>query len=542
MKNRQLFWATTALLFVIPIISAGLKLSNKPTSLSDLLPKEVFTVIYEFDLSNLPHSAFVKAFLPAPNERQQITDMTSGKEGVTFRKDDHKSGVQGRWETTGQDDVVFNYQFEVEGKSVQYIIPPDAPLETAFDDTIAAYLGPTEHIQSDHHLIDSIGQALERNTLKQTLQANFDFVQAFTNSETGVLTDALTALKRNRASCNGKSRLFVALCRAQGIPSRVAGGIIMENARKRTSHLWAEVFYRGNWLPFDVLNQHFAFLPAHYLELYKGDQFLLTHSKDIGFDYQFIIHKQYQTQSILENSKGHLWALPSISNIPFDLLRGLLLLPLAALIIAIFRNVVGLKTFGIFLPVLIGLALSRISLAAGLVTFGTVILIVSLLHLVLEKWGLLHVPKVVIMMTTVVVTLLGLGYIGTLFHVQLLNLALFFPVVVLSITAERFAKTLVEEQLADALKMLGTTFLIALICIPLFQSELLMGIFLTYPELYLAILGTMLMLGRWIGMRVSEYHRFAALSIYSHPNQDLGELGNAIFSAHKAKNAGNAAL
>ena len=68
MKNRQLFWATTALLFVIPIISAGLKLSNKPTSLSDLLPKEVFTVIYEFDLSNLPHNAFVKAFLPAPKE------------------------------------------------------------------------------------------------------------------------------------------------------------------------------------------------------------------------------------------------------------------------------------------------------------------------------------------------------------------------------------------------------------------------------------------------------------------------------------------
>jgi hypothetical protein len=222
--------------------------------------------------------------------------------------------------------------------------------------------------------------------------------------------------------------------------------------------------------------------------------------------------KKYQTTENLAGSGRQLWSLLSVSNVPFGLLRGILLLPLAALVIAIFRNVIGLKTFGILLPVLIGLSFSRVSFQAGLITFGVVILFVSLLHLILEKWGLLHVPKVVIMLTCVVLSLLGLSWLGLNNDWQTLSASLFFPVVVLSITAERFAKTLVEEPFSEALKILGATFFVALLCIPLFQSGLLVGFFLTYPEFYAAILGTMLLLGRWIGMRVFEYRRFAAFS------------------------------
>ena len=95
---------------------------------------------------------------------------------------------------------------------------------------------------------------------------------------------------------------------------------------------------------------------------------------------------------------------------------------------------------------------------------------------------------------------------------QILTTSMFLPVIVLSITAERFAKTLVEENLVDALKMLGFTFLLAFICYPMFQANLLMGLVLTYPEIYLIVLGIMILLGRWIGLRVLEYNRFASFA------------------------------
>ena len=73
------------------------------------------------------------------------------------------------------------------------------------------------------------------------------------------------------------------------------------------------------------------------------------------------------------------------------------------------------------------------------------------------------------------------------------------PIVIISITAERFAKILNEESLTEASKMLGNTFAVAFATCLIFKSKMLLGVFLTYPELYLFVLFVLLFLGRWIG-------------------------------------------
>lgn len=500
------------ILFIFPFAIAILKYSHHPIIINDLLPKEIYQVNYHFDISNLEDSFYVKAYLPLNTKRQKISFGEMEGDLLPFTKENKIEGLRGIWRGNDKEEAVFSYGFQVEGKQLSYDLDKELVFEDNFSDTIKLFLEASEFIQSSDPLIQSLATQLKKQDLVATLLSNFEFVKRITDSSTGVLTDAKTALQRNRASCNGKSRLFVALCRAQGIPGRVAGGIILEDARKRTSHLWTEIYYQGNWLPFDVMNDHFAQLPANYLELYKGDHFLITHTKGIGFDYQFDIHKVYRTQD-KATSGPQLWPLLSQAKIPLGLLRGILILPLAALLIAVFRNVIGLKTFGIFLPALIGLALFKINFILGVVAFCFVIVLISMLHLLMEKWGMLHVPKVVIMLTTVVMALLGMSSIGLYNGLELLNTTVFLPVVVLSITAERFAKTLVEERFTEALKILGTTFFVAICCYPLFQSDLLVGFFLSFPECYLMILGLMLLLGRWIGMRVMEYKRFAPLSL-----------------------------
>ena len=89
------------------------------------------------------------------------------------------------------------------------------------------------------------------------------------------------------------------------------------------------------------------------------------------------------------------------------------------------------------------------------------------------------------------------------------EIGLRIELVIVSITAERFAKVLIEENINDALKMLLNTFAVALMTCLIFQSKVLLGIFLTYPEQYFTILFIMLFLGKWIGLRVMEYDRFA---------------------------------
>ena len=53
--------------------------------------------------------------------------------------------------------------------------------------------------------------------------------------------------------CQMASALFVALCRAQGIPSRVLGGYLLYQVSP-TNHYWAEVWIKDQgWTPFDFL-------------------------------------------------------------------------------------------------------------------------------------------------------------------------------------------------------------------------------------------------------------------------------------------------
>jgi hypothetical protein len=51
--------------------------------------------------------------------------------------------------------------------------------------------------------------------------------------------------------CRLAAALFVALCRARGIPARLLGGYLLW--RVPTEHFWAEAAIDGNWVPFDFL-------------------------------------------------------------------------------------------------------------------------------------------------------------------------------------------------------------------------------------------------------------------------------------------------
>jgi len=513
MTLQKWYYPVSTCLLLFSILLVAWKKLHNDFSLNQIAPKQSYVVNYAFDLFNMESGSYVKAYIPESNYRQHVDVLSITEDSISRQILSDPHGKSMIWRFQDKKDAIIEKTLEVEIRPVKYDLPEYMHLQSYFPDSILKYLGASEHIQSEDETIKNTADSLVRLGLHHTLRATYDYVYQIENSSTSALTDAATTLRRKQGSCNGKSRLFVALCRAQGIPARVVGGLILEDqVSKRTSHLWAEIYHHGHWIPFDVLNNYYAELPAHYLEIYRGDAYLITRSADIGFDYGFNIAKKHQAVSFLTTSAPRLWGLLSTLGIPLGVLRSLLLLPLAALVIALCKNVIGIKAFGIFLPALIALALVKVHLGWGLFTFGLVISVIGLLHFPLERAGILHTPKIVIMLTCVVIILLLLGALGLNTKETSMAYALFLPIIVLCITAERFAKVLVEEQLRDALNMLGATFFIALICYPIFHADFLIGIFLTYPELYLSIIAIMLFLGRWIGLRLNEYKRFALLA------------------------------
>ena len=79
-------------------------------------------------------------------------------------------------------------------------------------------------------------------------------------------------LERGHAECRGYTVLFVALCRAAGVPARPVWGVALLPGSKPdyASHNWAEVYVSGaGWVPVDPQRpESFGFLPTNVVRLF----------------------------------------------------------------------------------------------------------------------------------------------------------------------------------------------------------------------------------------------------------------------------------
>ena len=505
-------------LFLIPCALILSKFFLFGYSFEKILPKTSYHVTYELSMEGYKDEINIESFIPVSNNRQFITN-ESHNSGI-FNFDIHQS-VEGRvieWNNLSVDGPQrVGYSFAFQGTPVQYNVDSSIIIEEKYPPGVRNYLNASVNIQSTHPKVVELAAAIipETKNLSAILKSIYNYVYNIPSKPFKGLTTAVTVIKLNEASCNGKSRLFVALCRHLGIPARLVGGIILEHGSKRVSHQWVEVYINGYWVPFDALNGHYAFIPGNYLELYKGDAFLFAHTPNINFDYTFQIKKRMVSSPELKAElQSHpfnsykVWESFEKSGIPLDLLKIIILLPLGTLIVAIFRNVIGIKTFGIFLPALIAISVSSTGYVNGMLSFLLVIIVVSLLHFPLEKMGILYTPKLVIMLVAVVSLFLTISMLGISIQESSFAYITLFPVVVVTITAERFARAIIEEGYWHAIQLTFQTLLVTSFAYLAMNSRTMEAVFLAFPELFLVVVGLMLLLGRWIGLRLSEYRRF----------------------------------
>lgn len=515
------FNVTMKVLLLLAVISMSFKIKPIKESFETFLPSKVYEVNYKYIFKSKEKEVFIKSYLPVDNERQKIENRVEVSENMNFsinKEGDNRRGIW-RSEKNVKNSSV-QYRFLFKGKAKKYEIAENLSLPTTINYDKIGYLQEEKYIEVTNDKIDSLAKTLTEGStsLKSLIQDLYKYVYEIPSAPISDLTSALQAFEQNKASCNGKSRLFVALCRNRGIPARLIGGLILENTKKRTSHLWSEVYIHGKWIPFDVLNNHFAFLPANYLEIYSGDKFLITHSKDILFDYAYEISKVNHIPFIDSISNDNLMKHPvsfigllKSNLISKHILDFMLLLPLGGLLIALLKNVVGLKTYGIFLPILISFTFTTTGIFTGIFLFFLITVLVVLISFPLHKWRLLHTPKMVVVLSSSVIMILLLISIGLYYEIKWLQSLSFFPIIVTSITAERFTRAIEEDGYESALRKMGQTLIAILLCYLVFSSDTIKITLLVLPELFLIIIVMSLMLGKWIGLRLFEYQRFNSL-------------------------------
>ena len=147
-------------------------------------------------------------------------------------------------------------------------------------------------------------------------------------------------------------------------------------------------------------------------------------------------------------------------------------------------------------------------LAVTLGGFVVVTALVAVLHVPLSRWGVLHTPKLALMLLGTVVVLVCLTALSEGMGWGSASYAAFLPLVIVTASADRFAQHLEEEGVRKALRVMATTLAVAAASYAVMAVPVLQAAVLAFPELLLAVAAVNLWLGGWVGVRVAEYHRF----------------------------------
>ncbi|OHB77284.1 MAG: hypothetical protein A2Z25_10530 [Planctomycetes bacterium RBG_16_55_9] len=451
---------------------------------------------------NAPHSRIVRESFSHQGIWMDIlrSKRTLGREAVVVPVVGYK---QGR----------FVAQFDVHLKPDRESEPP-APKEKLTAEEMAHYLREEPAIQlSSPPVLDIVNRLKIALTNKgELLEAIFDYCsENILQGDGSRPSDAVGTLHRGVGTTLGQARAMVALCRTAKIPARLVGGFPLRSATDARPHYWVEAFSKNAWRAYDVENGYSGTMPITFLPIRRDGAQIVRASAPLEYQARYSIRRILPNPTLTGLPSDRFWSIADLTRLPLsmqEILALLLLLPLGALITAIFRNVIGLRTFGTFTPCLIALGFVQADWRTGAVVFFVVLSVGIFARLLLSKLRLLLVARLGIIVTLVVLCMISavsiLDYLGLTPSAS----AVLLPVVILTMMIERFIITAEEDGHLQALRVLAGTLAVAISCFFVLRVGGLGRFVLTFPESQLFIAAALLVIGRYSGYRLTELWRF----------------------------------
>ncbi len=311
----------------------------------------------------------------------------------------------------------------------------------------------------------------------------------------------------------------VDLLQTAGVPARVVNGLaLLPERRDARFERWIEYYADGRWqsyLPWEATAEALRY----YLPWWRGtDDFIrlsggtgLSHSTTTTRSYEHAIRTALTRQRELEKRlvEFSLFGLPLQAQ---SLFRTILVVPIGILLLVVLRNVVGVKTFGTFMPVLIALAFRQTGLLWGCVFFSIVVALGLAVRFYLERLKLLLVPRLACVVIVVILLLAMLTVLSLKLGFERgLSIGL-FPIVILTMTIERMTVVWEERGAGEALQQAAGSIGVGALCYLIMNLAVVEHLAFVFPELLLVVLAATLLLGRYTGYRLTELYRFRVLA------------------------------
>lgn len=378
----------------------------------------------------------------------------------------------------------------------------------------AEWLRSDKMVQTDNPVVMEALQNIRRETppTGDVIQQLFEYCHTqIAAAEEETQADAASTLKKKAGTPAGRARALVALCRANKTPARLVTGFVMEENDSLEPRIWVEVWLGNRWSPFEPENGFARELPYNYLAVRRDGGDIVRVTRGSGLEAHFSALRLPSGLGAGRSKHNSLTALADLTRLPLEMhevLSLILLLPLGGLVTAFFRTIVGIRTFGTFTPSLIALSFVFADWRTGVFVFALVLGVGLVSRSFLDRLKLLMVPRLSTVLTLVVLCII--------FCVSLLDMlrltpgaqAVLLPMVILTMTIERFYLTSEEDGTGFALQLLAGTVVVSLCCYFVLRWGSVGRFLFAFPEAHLVTIAVLILMGRYTGYRLSELLRF----------------------------------
>lgn len=351
--------------------------------------------------------------------------------------------------------------------------------------------------------------SIDSETLTRALLQHLDRARTDENVE---------LLRKNATDPSEWVRYLQYMLQGVRIPTRVAHYLTLKDgAQNGTLAPWLEIWNGEQWLSFNPANGEPG-RPNNGLLWRHGDSPLLKVEGGSNPAVEFSVTKRSRglvaiAEERARRESSHLMDL-SLFDLPVqtqNVYRLLMVLPLGALVVVLMRVIIGLPTFGVFMPVLIALAFRETNILVGIALFSLIVAIALSVRFYFERLYLLLVPRVTAVLIVVLMTMIAISLVANKMNIQAgLSISL-FPLVIISMVVERMSVVWDETGPWNAIKQASGSLIVAALCFWVMQNPVVRHWAFVFPETVLLILAFVLLLGRYSGYRLSEIWRFRHL-------------------------------
>jgi transglutaminase-like putative cysteine protease len=437
-----------------------------------------------------------------------------------------QADVRGPFKYTGNQELQLTTRqagsYEGNAKSILLINPqPRAarqlPLENLTTDARNVFLRSEEFLPANDEFVQQKARAITGEAVSDAERVQLLFKDCSEiDSKTDAAPDTVKEALTNRVGTPlARARTMVTLCRALRIPARLVTGFFIQQGTDVKPLVWVEVFQNQAWVPFDPTYGWSLTLPMEYVPIRRGSDQIFGKSANIAqLTPTYTIRVLEPDLSVLQGDVPHPKQILNLLRLPVPMhtvMKILLLLPFAALITTILRNVVGLKTFGTFSPALLAMSFIYADLTTGLAILAIVVGVGLVGRTFLEKLRLLMVPRLSIILTMVILCVV---FGVSILHYLLPSISaevVLLPMVIMTMLIERFHVSAEEDGLMFTLQLAAGTLFVAVLCYLVLMWKDVGTLVLTYPEIHFFTIAAFIFLGRYAGYRLTELWRFSDL-------------------------------